>query len=137
MSMVRRIASAAPGLLLPLALWTCKGEDNSPDPSPLLLEKTPSKSGDGQTAPAGTQLPSELRVVITRDGEPVEHVSVDWDTPDGGEMEPTVAETDLDGVAVADWTLGPDNGDQTASATVKGATGSPLIFTATARAPAP
>ncbi|HET6796161.1 MAG TPA: plastocyanin/azurin family copper-binding protein [Gemmatimonadales bacterium] len=59
-----------------------------------------------------------------------------WSTDGGGSLEPT-GPTDGDGRAGAQWTLGTTSGTQTARATVTGAAGSPVSFTASAVADAP
>jgi plastocyanin len=123
-------------LIVGSSVWmaACSGDDEGPAPSPLVIEKA-SPSGDAQTGPVGTTLANPLRVVITRDGEPVPEVEVDWATDQGllGEAQ----ESDEDGIASAVWTLGPDEGEQTATATVEDAEGSPLTFTATATQTSP
>jgi plastocyanin len=61
---------------------------------------------------------------------------VTWSTEGGGTLEPN-GPTDADGIASAQWTLGTTAGSQTARATLSGATGSPVSFTAVAVADAP
>jgi plastocyanin len=98
--------------------------------SPLVLAKSPSKSGDQQSGLVGAALGAPLRVVVTRDGEPVSDVAVNWATGDGS-ITPSSGRTSVDGLATAAWTLGDIVGAQTAAASVNGATGSPVTFTAT------
>jgi plastocyanin len=58
---------------------------------------------------------------------------VTWSTTaPGGSLEPTTSATDASGLASVNWTLGTVSGSQTAQAALSGATGSPVIFTATA-----
>jgi plastocyanin len=95
------------------------------------MEKTATKSGDQQTAPINTVLGNPLRVLITRDGEPVEGVDVDWAAGQGGSLAQE-EQSDADGVASVVWTLGPELGNQAATAAIQGADGSPLTYTATA-----
>lgn len=106
-------------------------DDQGPVESPLLIEKPATKSGDQQNAPVETALGNPLRVVITRDGAPVENVSVTWSAGQGGSFS-SEQESDADGFATAVWTLGPETGQQAATATVEDADGSPLTYTATA-----
>jgi plastocyanin len=47
-------------------------------------------------------------------------------------MAPGTDQTDVNGESSSTWTLGPAAGAQTATASVSGATGSPVTFTATA-----
>ena len=108
------------------------GNDPPPDDDPLVVAATTASSGNGQTGPVGEALPSELRVVITRSDEPEEGVAVTWATPDGGSLAPAASNSGADGIATTIWTLGPDAGSQTATATVADADGSPVSFTATA-----
>jgi plastocyanin len=107
------------------------GEDQGPGPSPLVIEKPATKSGDQQTGPVSLALGNPLRVMITRDGEPVEGVDVDWAAGQGGTLGQE-QQSDEAGIASVVWTLGPDEGSQATTATIDGATGSPLTYTATA-----
>ncbi len=108
------------------------GNDPPPNDDPLVVQRTTAGSGNGQTGAVGEALPSELRVIITRASEPEEGVDVTWATPDGGSLAPPSSATDADGIASTVWTLGPEAGGQTATATVDDADGSPVSFTATA-----
>jgi plastocyanin len=107
------------------------GDDSGPSQSPLTVVKAPSKSGDAQTGPINQPLPNKLGVLVTRDGLAVPQVDVAWSTGSGS-MTPSSVKTDDNGVAASAWLLGDTPGTQTATATVTGATGSPLTFTATA-----
>jgi plastocyanin len=109
----------------------CGGEDQGPGQSPLVIEKPATKSGDQQTGPVGVALGNPLRVLITRDGEPVEDVSVNWSAGQGGSIG-QAQESDELGIATAVWTLGPEIGEHVATAEVEGADNSPLTYTATA-----
>jgi plastocyanin len=107
------------------------GDDQGPGQSPLVIEKPATKSGDQQTAPVSTALGNPLRVLITRDGEPVEGVDVEWSAGQGGALSDE-QESGEDGIASVVWTLGPEVGEHATTASVSGATGSPLTYTATA-----
>ena len=109
----------------------CSGDDQGPGVSPLVVEKPATKSGDQQTGPVGIALGNPLRVLITRDGEPVEGVNVSWSAAQGGSLG-QAQESDELGIATAVWTLGPEVGAQVATAEVAGAENSPLSYTATA-----
>ncbi len=124
----RRVLAAA------LAGVAAAGCNNNQEPaqSPLVMVKTETKSGDGQTAAPGAPLPSALRVLVTRDGQPVSNTTVAWRTQDGGTFDAPSTPTDQFGVASGNWTLGTNLGTQTATASITGAQGSPLTFTATA-----
>jgi plastocyanin len=107
----------------------CGGDDGGPTDLPLLIAKA-TKSGDGQVGLVGAPLPNDLQVVVTRSGTPVEGVEVSWTAQDGSLSVPR-STTGTDGVAAVTWTLGTSPGDQTAAASVTGASGSPVAFTAT------
>jgi hypothetical protein len=112
-------------------------DDSGSTPSPLAVAQTEEQSGDAQIGPIGQPLDDALRVVVTRDGQPVEDVEVQWLTTTGGSFTQGTTTTDANGVATATWILGPEPGDQAASARVVGAEGSPVLFSATAFDPGP
>ena len=135
-----RLALAAVLLapLTPLAGCNSGGDDEvGPAESPLMLAKTSTKSGDGQDGEVEGVLPNPLRVIVTRDGLPVENVEVTWQAGNGGLMSPEVTISDVDGIAQSAWVLGPELGPQEASASVPDAEGSPVLFTAVAGEPIP
>lgn len=109
----------------------CGSDDQGPQQSPLVIAKPAVKSGDQQTGPISTALGNPVRVIITRDGEPVEGVDVDWAAGQGGSFSEE-EESDETGIASAVWTLGPDAGNHAATASIEEATGSPLTYTAVA-----
>jgi hypothetical protein len=90
--------------------------------------------GTGQTASVSRELPEALSVRVTDEaGDPVSGVQVAWSVMDGGgSIAPVTSNTNSDGVASAEFTLGPAEGEQHAQASVQGLTGSPVVFTATA-----
>jgi adhesin/invasin len=91
-------------------------------------------SGDGQTGPAGTQLPEPLVVEVTDAfGNPIEGVPITW-TPDGGSVSETSTATDAEGRTSILRTLGPTAGVQTTLASSEGLAGSPVVFTHTVTA---
>lgn len=122
---VRALALAAV-----VAAAGCGGGETDPSQSPAAVTKPASKSGDQQTGPVGEALPIELRVVVTRDGNPAPDVTVDWATASGA-LSPASDKTDADGASTSVWTLGETPGPQTATASVTGGTGSPVTFSAT------
>jgi plastocyanin len=109
----------------------CSGDDQGPSQPPLVIEKPATKSGDQQTGPISVALGNPLRVLITREGEPVEGVDVTWTAGQGGSIG-SETESDEEGFATAVWTLGTALGNQAATAAIDGADGSPLTYTATA-----
>jgi len=128
---------AGASLLVGLAL-ACSSSDSGggggPNPT-LVLAQTAANSGNGQTATVGQALTLPVRVVLTSNGAPEQGTTVHWATT-SGTIDPT-STTDVDGIATATWTLGNTSGPVTATATVTGATGSPITFTATADPDAP
>ncbi|MBA3553579.1 MAG: Ig-like domain repeat protein [Gemmatimonadales bacterium] len=90
-------------------------------------------SGNSQTAPVGTTLPSPLRVRVTdANGNPVENVSVTWEALSDGSVSSTTTGTDPQGIAQVSLTLGGTPGTYTTTATVNGLAGSPVTFSSIA-----
>ena len=82
----------------------CGSSDRqAPSPSDYLLAKAPENNGDRQVGVAGEPLASDLRARVTRDGEPVEGVTVYWTTGQGS-MNPATDITDADGISSSRWT---------------------------------
>jgi plastocyanin len=101
-------------------------------PATLLIAKA-SQSGDLQTGPASSTLTDSLRVIVTRDGQPAAGSTVSWTTTaSNATVNPTSVITGANGLAATSFTLGPAVGTQAASATLQGADGSPVGFTAVA-----
>lgn len=119
------------GTFLAILGGGCGGGEQGPGEPPLLIVKPATKSGDQQTGPIELALGNPLRVLITREGEPVEGVDVDWVAGQGGSFSDET-ESDADGFATAVWTLGSQVGNQAATAEIDDADGSPLTYTATA-----
>lgn len=122
-------AAAAGGFLSAVG---CSDDETAPEP-PLILAKAP-QSGDNQAALVGEQLPFALRVVVTRDDEPVEDVEVVWNAGGNGSMTPESSTTDANGIAESFWTLGTAPGQQSATARAPESDQAPISFTATAEA---
>ncbi|NNG16264.1 MAG: hypothetical protein HKM89_07255 [Gemmatimonadales bacterium] len=92
-----------------------------------------SPSGDAQTATVATAVANALRVLVTQNGSPAAGQSVTWSAGSGGTVSAS-STTDVSGIASTQWTLGQTAGTQSTTATLIGATGSPVSFTATATA---
>ena len=107
------------------------GSDAGPAQSPLVIAKAATKSGDAQTGPVSQALPSSLRVVVTRDGTPEADVTVTWSAA-AGAVGLGTDQTGANGESTSLGVWGDQAGPQSASASVTGATGSPVTFTATA-----
>lgn len=114
----------------------CGGDGNGPPPGDVTaVAKTASASGDAQAGIVGQVLPEPLRVVVTTNGAAAPGVTVNWSASAGqGTLSPASVATNADGVASTSWTLGTTAGAMTATATVTGATGSPVTFNASAAA---
>jgi hypothetical protein len=107
------------GTLLLLPLAACAGGD-------LLLpeDRTPVQlralSGNGQAAPVGSRVPNPLVVeALDRAERPVQGAVIVFrfvDPPDGAAIAPAVSETDPEGLASVEVTLGTPAGDQTVEA---------------------
>lgn len=127
-----RTLSALAGLALAVVLGGCSSSTTDGNPSTVSLAKTSTGSGDAQSGLAGQALANPLRVVVTDGGTAQEGETVTWGTTSGGSLSPSSSTTDANGVATTTWTLGTAGGAQTATASLSGATGSPVTFTATA-----
>ena len=127
----QRTARATGVIAAVIAMGGCGGDSSNPTQSPLVIAKAPTKSGDQQTGQIGEALSAALRVQVTRDGEPVADIPVNWGTGDGT-ISPAQGSTATDGITTGVWTLGDQLGTQTAVASVTGATNSPITFTANA-----
>ncbi|HEX6105643.1 MAG TPA: plastocyanin/azurin family copper-binding protein [Gemmatimonadales bacterium] len=88
-----------------LVLLAACGSDDSQAPTldDLVIEKLPDDSGDQQVGVAGEPLARDLRIRVTRDGEPVEGVTVYWSTYQGT-MDPAIDLTGADGTSSSRWT---------------------------------
>ncbi len=125
----RTLVLAAAALIL---LAGCGGSDGM-QPTPKLQAAKASQSGDGQNGTVGQDLPNPLQIIVTSDGQPAQGMTVTWSASGtGAAIAPATTTTGTDGLAAAQWTLGQAAGTQMAQATVSGAAGSPVQFTATA-----
>jgi plastocyanin len=113
------------------------GDNGGTPPSTTAIAKA-SNSGDAQTGQVGQALGAPLQVVVTDGGAPAAGATVTWSTTAAtGSMTPTSTATDANGIASSSWSLGTVAGPQSAQATLSGASGSPITFTATAAAGEP
>lgn len=116
-----------------LALTACGAGTSGPGDPELNIEAAPTASGDQQSWSTGHALPNPLRVLVTNRGQPMAGVTVDWVTDPGqGVLTPLIATTGSDGIATARWNLSIRVGAYQARATLDGATGSPVVFSASA-----
>jgi plastocyanin len=129
-----RMSHVFPAVLAAM-IAACGGGDGGPGTPSPVIQKAASASGDGQTAQIGTALANPLRVVVTLSGVPKSGSTVTWAaTGAGASVSPTTSITDALGIATTGWTLGTTVGAQSATATLAGATGSPVSFAAAATA---
>ena len=117
--------------LAAVAVWLVACSDPS---APAGLKVTAVDPTNGQVGVVGGELPLPLGVRVESDGEPRAGVAVEWKTT-AGTIVPAHSVSDAAGLASATWTLGPEVGPMTATSSVAGASGSPLVFSATGRAP--
>jgi plastocyanin len=126
---LKRLAGLGAGMAL---LLGCGASDReAPEPSTLVIAKLAGNSGDGQVGVAGVRLPDSLRVVVTRDEEPVVGVTVIWFTTEGT-VNPATVSTGPDGMAATTWTPLQLFAEQFALARVDGDGGPTVGFTAIA-----
>ncbi len=94
-------------------------------------------SGNNQTGAPSQPVPLPLVVSVkTPSGAPVAGIGVSWAiSTGGGAVSHSSTPTDAQGLASVIWTLGAALGQQSVTAGVTGASGSPLTFNATAANP--
>ncbi len=83
-----------------------------------------------QVAEVGSELPVPLAVAVTRNGQPIAGIPVEWETA-GGTLFPSTV-TGVDGIATARWVLGAGKGTYIATARVQGNRSGAVNFLATA-----
>jgi plastocyanin len=132
--MLSRSFMRLPSLLAAASLVAigCGGGSSTAPPT-TVIAKTSTGSGDAQSGTVGQQLTAPLRVLVTESGTASAGSTVTWSTTDpGASLNPASVATDANGVASSVWMLGTVSGSQTARATLSGASGSAVGFTATA-----
>jgi len=132
--MTRRLVRFLGVVLISAASAQCGGSDGGPTAmSQPAIQKASSASGDAQTGEVGAALSAPLRVLVTVDGAAQQGRTVAWAAAGtGASVNPASSTTGSDGIATTSWTLGQSAGMQSATASLSGATGSPVSFTATA-----
>jgi plastocyanin len=127
-------------LLVCSSLTACGGGGDGggggPNPPPNVIAKTATANGDNQSGTVGSALALPFCVRVSKDGASQTDVNVTWSTI-GGSMNPTTDPTSFDGSSCSTLTLAQATGAYTAQAAVSGATGSPVVFHATANPGAP
>jgi hypothetical protein len=118
-------------LLLPLAMVACGGSDLSV-PSDVPSSQVVMVQGDHQVGQPGAPLGDPLIVRVTdSDGNPLPGQPVSWKLAGGGgAIDPASSTSNAEGLAFAEWILGPDPGLNVVEAQV---TGDTVTFSATAQ----
>jgi plastocyanin len=124
-------------LPLLLILAACGGEagpSEDPGGGSVVIQKA-AASGDAQSGVVADTLALPIAVRVTEEGLPAAgRVVVFTALAGSGTLVPGTDTTGADGIASALWILGNGAGGRQARATLAGASGSPLTFTATATA---
>jgi adhesin/invasin len=96
-------------------------------------------AGDGQSSPAGSTLPTPIRVRAVGEGDlPAGGVTVTFVAGNGGNVNPATAVTDANGEATTRWTLPRSVGGQSLTASVTTESGVQTVsFSANATTPPP
>jgi plastocyanin len=137
MARLNRAPLAPLALLFGAVLLGCGGDggnggNGGTPPATMAIAKASSNSGDAQTGTVGQPLATPLQVVVTENGTSASGETVTWSTTALNASLTASSTTDANGIASSAWTLGTVSGSQTAQASLSGASGSPVIFTATA-----
>jgi hypothetical protein len=125
-------------LLLPLASLACEGRDLTL-PTDGVVTQVEMVQGDEQVGAPGAPLEDPLIVRVTDSaGSPLSGQVVTWSVNGGGgTVDPVTDSSNSEGLALAEWILGPSPGLNVMEAQLAGSDGSPVTFTAEATAPAP
>lgn len=114
--------------LLAASSLQCNDGTNTTAPTDIRMI-----GGNDQTGRVGERLNDPLVVEVTDEsGNPVSGVAVHWAAQGGGSVSNETTNTNSDGQASVQRTLGPTPGEQTATASVNNLNGSPVTFVATA-----
>jgi len=102
-----RSGSSALGVAVTVALGAaCTNTGGPITPPPVVVQKGPSPSGDGQVGVVAAALPLPLRVTVTLVGQPHRGDVVTWATSGtGASVSPTQSITDANGLATTSWTV--------------------------------
>jgi plastocyanin len=127
------IAALATATMIAACGGSSSGMSGTANNPARTIAKDPGQSGDAQTAAVATEPADSLRVVVMEDGVPLAGATVTWSTTGAGaRVSPATSQTDAEGIAATKWTLSQRAGTQTATASLAGASGSPVAFHATA-----
>lgn len=123
----RRIATLLTVCGALVAAASCSKGGTTPTTIPTMTKV----AGDNQVSAAGAALATSLSVQVKdQNGAPMSGVVVSWAASSGGgTVAAPSSSTDGTGTATMSRTLGPAAGFQTTTASLSGATGSPITFT--------
>jgi hypothetical protein len=128
-----RVRLLAPLAVILLVLVGSCSDGTSPPAESLKIMKTPTDDGDNQSWGTAHNMPLPLRVLVLNHGAPMAGVTVTWSVDSGnGYIAPLIPVTGDDGISTARWGMSTRVGIHHAKATLEGAEGSPVVFTATA-----
>ena len=118
--------------LVLVGLAACTADETGGDQQGAATEQAVRAGGDRQTGPAGAELAEPLAIRVSDPaGGPISGATVNWSVlSGGGSLAASQSTTDAQGLARAEWTLGPGAGPQEAAGSVSGLP--PLRFIATA-----
>ena len=115
--MLRQLRNAATAAIISAAVLTGCGDDGITLPDERAAAAIDISAGDAQEATVGTALPLPVRALVTdAQGSPVANQRVDFTASGGGAAAPASTQTDANGVASTEWTLGTTAGSQTLTA---------------------
>jgi hypothetical protein len=123
-------AFAAFAVALTLVTTACSDSNDTTGPG---VQTAAVVNGNHQEATVGSLLPTYLTIQVNDEaGHPLAGAPVTWTVSSGGgTLSQVVSTTDMYGKAIAAWTLGPNVGTQSVTASVAGVS-APVLFTATA-----
>jgi hypothetical protein len=128
------VSALLAALATALSLSGCGGDDlkcGGPfcvSPGPPEATKLTAGTGGGQTGAPGRQLREPIVVLVTDDDDrPIADVPVSFSVSQGnGSVSEATVQSDIEGRAEVNWTLGPEVGTQSVQATASKSSGTPL-----------
>ena len=135
--MLRQFNRVAAAAILVAAVLTGCGDDGITLPDERAASAIEIQDGDGQTATAGAPLPDPVRALVTdAQDRPVVDQMVEFTVSGGGSATPVSVQTDANGIAATQWTLGNTAGSQSLTARPVGNGAAAVTATAGATATA-
>ncbi|MGB7213173.1 MAG: Ig-like domain-containing protein [Gemmatimonadales bacterium] len=130
-----RVTRSIGAIVFATVLTACGGGGGGGSPSTSLSLAKPASSGDAQQAEVGHAVTAAIKVLVKLDTSVSAGHTITWAASASGSASPPTSQSGVDGIASTSWTLGSTPGSQSLTATLAGAAGSPLTYTATAIAP--